>query len=244
MPEGPSIVILKELAEPFIGQTVLEVSGNSKTDIHRILHQKITDIKTWGKHTLICFPGFTLRIHLMLYGSYRINEKKENAAPRLSMKFSNGEWNFYSCSIKFIDGNLNDVYDWTADVMNAQWSAAKARQKLKAVPEMLACDALLDQNIFAGVGNIIKNEVLFRIRVHPESKIGALPAKQLNLLIKEARQYSFDFYEWKKKYELKKHYLVYTKKICPRDGALFIKKKLGKHQRRSFYCDVCQVLYG
>ena len=27
---------------------------------------------------------------------------------------------------------------------------------------MLVCDALLDQNIFAGVGNIIKNEVLYQ----------------------------------------------------------------------------------
>ncbi|MGJ9419020.1 hypothetical protein ACHAC9_14805 [Massilia sp. CMS3.1] len=26
---------------------------------------------------------------------------------------------------------------------------------------------LLDQDIFSGVGNVIKNEVLFRIRVHP-----------------------------------------------------------------------------
>jgi len=53
----------------------------------------------------------------------------------------------------------------------------------------------LDQNIFAGVGNIIKNEVLFRICVHPGSKVGKLPAKQLNALVKEARNYSFDFLE-------------------------------------------------
>ena len=31
----------------------------------------------------------------------------------------------------------------------------------------MVCDALLDQTVFAGVGNIIKNEVLFRTGVHP-----------------------------------------------------------------------------
>ena len=36
-------------------------------------------------------------------------------------------------------------------------------------------DALLDQDVFAGAGNIIKNEVLHRIRVHPESPVGRLP---------------------------------------------------------------------
>ncbi len=64
-------------------------------------------------------------------------------------------------------------------------------------------DALLDQQIFSGVGNIIKNEVLFRIRVHPECVIGNLPPRLLTKLIHQAKIYSFDFLRWKKKYELK-----------------------------------------
>jgi len=79
-----------------------------------------------------------------------------------------------------------------ADVMNDKWDPRKARIKLKELPDMLVCDALLNQEIFAGVGNIIKNEVLFRIRVHPESKVGALPSRKLGEMIKEARNYSFD----------------------------------------------------
>jgi endonuclease-8 len=108
---------------------------------------------------------------------------------------------------------------------------------------MLACDALLDQNIFAGCGNIIKNEVLFRIRVHPESRLGKLPTKQLNALIKEARKYSFDFLQWKKQYVLKKHWLAHTKKTCARCKIPLIKKHLGKTNRRSFFCNKCQVIY-
>jgi endonuclease-8 len=112
------------------------------------------------------------------------------------------------------------------------------------LPEALVCDALLDQTIFAGVGNIIKNEVLFRIRVHPESTIGALPPRKLGELIKQAREYSFDFLEWKKAYVLKKHYQVHTKTTCPRDGnRLTYRKHLGRAQRRAFFCDVCQKLY-
>lgn len=40
----------------------------------------------------------------------------------------------------------------------------KAKAKLKATPDELICDALLEQDIFAGVGNIIKNEILYRVR--------------------------------------------------------------------------------
>ena len=63
------------------------------------------------------------------------------------------------------------------------WDAAAAAWKLRAHPDMLVCDALLVQSIFAGVGNIIKNEVLFRIRLHPLSTIGALPARKLRELV-------------------------------------------------------------
>ncbi|MEO6844963.1 MAG: DNA-formamidopyrimidine glycosylase family protein [Ginsengibacter sp.] len=242
MPEGPSIIIVKEEVQSFIGKKIVKAEGNSKLDIQRLSGQKIIDFKSWGKHFLICFKDFTVRIHFMLFGSYRINEQKE-ATPRLRLIFKNGEINFYACSIKFIEEHLDEVYDWTSDVMSDLWNPKAAKQKLKKIPHTLVCDALLDQNIFTGVGNIIKNEVLFRTRIHPESEVGQLPAKKVNELIKEARDYSFDFLKWKKEYVLKKHWLAYSKKICPRCHIPFIKKHCGKTNRRSFYCENCQVLY-
>jgi endonuclease-8 len=242
MPEGPSIVILKEQVQSFKGKKVLEVDGNSKMDIQRISGLTIIDFKSWGKHFLICFEGFAVRIHFMLFGSYRINEKKE-AKARLFLQFEVGEINFYTCSVQFVEGDVNDVYDWSSDVMNDDFDQEKARLKLKEQPATMACDALLDQSIFAGVGNIIKNEVLFRIRLHPESLIGSVPNHLIDQMIAEARNYSFDFLEWKKAFVLKKHWLAHTKKICPRCNIPFIKKYAGKTKRRSFFCTNCQHLY-
>lgn len=242
MPEGPSILILKENVLPFKGKKIISVAGNTKIDISRLKGQKIIDFKTWGKHFLICFKTFSVRIHLMMFGSYRINEKKDSP-PRLSMVFDTGEINFYTCSVKIIEEDLNDIYDWSADVLSDSWSAPAARKKLKKKPERLVCDVLLDQDIFAGVGNIIKNEVLFRTHIHPLSTVGALPARKLTELIKEAQNYSFDFLKWKRNYELKKHWLAYTKKICPRSHIPFTKEYLGITKRRTFYCTDCQILY-
>jgi endonuclease-8 len=242
MPEGPSIVILKELVKDFKGKRVLEIAGNTKVDFKRFKNQKITDFKSFGKNFFICFRSGSVKIHFMLFGSYRINERKQTPA-RLSLRFKNGELNFYACSVKLIEEDLDNIYDWSADVMNENWSSRKARKKLKELPKTLVCDALLDQNIFAGVGNIIKNEVLFRIKVHPKTRVGELPPRKLTQLIKEARRYSFDFLEWKKKYVLKKHWLVHTMSVCPRDGSRIIKEYLGRTHRRTFFCNVCQVLY-
>jgi hypothetical protein len=146
--------------------------------------------------------------------------------------------------VRFLEGDLDAHYDWSGDVMNAAWDPAAARHKLRARPQALAADALLDQDVFAGVGNIIKNEVLWRIRVHPESTIGALPPRKLGELVRQAREYSFDFLAWKKAFVLKKHYQVHTKQYCPRDGArLSYRKELGEKRRRAFFCEECQVLY-
>lgn len=243
MPEGPSLVILREEVQLFKGKKIELVSGNSKQDIQRLQGQKIVDIKTWGKHFLIVFKNFTVRIHFMLFGSYSINKKKEDRSPRLSLEFKKGEMNFYACSVKFIEEPLDETYDWKADVLSDEWDPKAARKKVKAIPEALVTDLLLDQNIFAGVGNIIKNEVLYRIKVHPESKAGALPPRKLTEMINEARNYSFDFLKWKREYVLRKHWLVHKKGICARDGAKILKEYLGKTNRRTFFCPVCQVKY-
>ena len=242
MPEGPSIVIVKEAVHIFRKKKIIAVSGNSKIDQPRLLNQSVTDFKSHGKHFLICFKGFSLRVHFLLFGSYRINETKE-ATPRLHLKFSKGELNLYACSVKFIEGDINEAYDWTSDVMNEDWDPKSALKKLRQQPEMMACDALLNQEIFAGVGNIIKNEVLYRIKIHPASLCGEIPAPKLRTMTAEARKYSFQFLEWKKKFELKQHWLAHTKKTCLRCDLPLIKEHLGKTNRRTFYCSNCQILY-
>lgn len=244
MPEGPSLVILREQAAAFTGRTIEQVEGNTSIDKSRLVGQRIVALRTWGKHFLIEMPEFSLRVHFLLFGSYRINERKDGP-PRLSLRFTGGdELNFYTCSVKYIEDPLDDVYDWHADVMSAAWKPALALQRLRAAPEALACDALLDQDIFAGVGNIIKNEVLYRIRVHPLSTIGGLPPAKLRALVSEARQYSFDFLEWKKAFVLKQHWLAHRKSHCLRCDLQLTKATLGKTQRKSYFCSNCQALYG
>lgn len=242
--EGPSLVILKEEAKIFVGKEIIAASGALKWNKDVLVGQKIKALKTWGKHFLILLDDYTIRIHYLMFGNYYINSRHPEKVPKLTLEFENGVWNNYNCAAKILDEqDVDKIYDWSSDVMQESWDAAKAKKKLGAKPDLLVCDALLDQAIFSGVGNIIKNEVLYRIQVHPESQIGALPAKVLNHLIREARNYSFDFYEWKKGGALRKHWLAHTKKICTRCNLPFVKKHTGLTPRRSFFCTNCQVLY-
>jgi endonuclease-8 len=241
--EGPSLVILKEETFQFKGHEVLAVKGYADVDHDRILHQKIIDIKTWGKHFLVCFKGFTLRIHFMLFGSYRINDPRKGKNASISLNFSNGEFDGYICKIKILEGKLEAYYDWSLDMLSPKWDPKKVKKILLTYPpELLIGDVLLDANLFSGVGNIIRNEVLYRVRMHPDSVLGAIPTRKLTAMIKQTQVYSFDFLEWKKANQLAKHWEVYSKKKCPL-GHPITKKYTGKTKRRSFICEQCMVKY-
>src|SRR6478672_5902018 len=125
MPEGPSIVILKEEVEKFKNKKVVSVAGNTRLDVGSLKGKTVRDFKSWGKHFLICFDRITVRIHFLLFGSYRINETKPTP-PRLQLNFSNGQCNFYACSVLLIEGALDEIYEWSAVVMNEAWNPKKA----------------------------------------------------------------------------------------------------------------------
>jgi len=242
MPEGPSIVLLKEQAGPFTGRFIRTASGNAKLDLARLPGCRILSLRSFGKQFLIETPELTVRIHLLMFGSFRINERADKP-PRLLLTFARGELSFYACSVRYLEQPLEELYDWRSDVLSDAWDSRLALKRLRAQPDTLVCDALLDQTIFAGAGNIIKNEVLFRIRVHPLSRVGALPPAKLRELVREARQYSFDFLYWKRRFQLRAHWLAHNKSVCPRDHIKYQRGYLGERQRRSFWCERCQRRY-
>ncbi|WP_415327696.1 endonuclease [Chryseobacterium sp. MMS23-Vi53] len=244
MPEGPPILLMKEDLQKFAGEKVIDVKGNSLQDNHGVKDHILREIKTFGKQTFLIFDTVNIRIHLLMFGSYSLFEKKDQQDNlRLGLVFKNGGMYFYTCNVKLVNDDFLANIDWEADVMSDEWNPAKAEKKLKSNPKMMACDALMDQDIFSGVGNIIKNEALFRIGIHPESLIENLPQKKLEELIAEARNYSFDFKKWKKANVLKKNFQIYHQKICPKCGLEIIEKETGKGKRTSFFCAKDQKLY-
>ncbi|RDV16560.1 endonuclease [Pontibacter diazotrophicus] len=243
MPEGPQIIFLKEQAEQFTGQLVLEPTGNAKDiPLNEIAGQALTAIKTHGKALFFCFPHVTIRIHLMLFGKYAINGKL-NRELRLGLAFETGEINFYACDCRLIRGSLDELYDWSTDVMHVSFDPDKALEKLYSKPNRLICDGLLDQDILAGVGNGIKNEVLFRRQVHPESIVGEIPELELRKLLAACVAFCFEYLDWKREGAEVQHWQVYRQKQCPRDRIPLRKEKIGKTGRSCYFCDKCQKLY-
>jgi endonuclease-8 len=247
--EGPSLYLAAKQLKPFKGKTVLSVSGNSKIEKERILKKEVKSIFSWGKHLIIQFDEFALRTHFLLFGAFEatINDSvltgdyKRSYTPRLQLNFENGDIKLFNCSVKFLETkNAKASYDFTIDIMSPKWSSDKAFDVTSSKPNAEIADILLDQEIFAGVGNIIKNEVLWRVHIHPETKVNDIPPSKLTELIAETKKFSLLFYKWRKVFLLRKHLDIYQKSICPRCGAKVKREKTGKRKRISYFCPVCQ----
>lgn len=247
--EGPSLFLAAEQLKPFKGNIVLQVSGNTKIDKERFAGKKIIDIFSWGKHLVFQFDTFALRVHFLLFGSFEaiIKGKKvtgdyprKERPIRLQLLMKNGQIDLYSCSLKFIESpEAKKNYDYTVDIMSPQWNPEKAIRLIQKHQKEQIGDVLLDQTIFAGVGNIIKNEVLFLTKIQPDALVKNI--KNLDKILATAKFFSLQFYKWRKRFELKKHYQVYRKSVCPICQSKLIKKWTGKRNRVSYYCSQCQL---
>jgi endonuclease-8 len=73
------------------------------------------------------------------------------------------------------------------DVLAPDFDAGRIAQSLAAVPDRGLGDALLDQHLVAGIGNIFKSEACFAARVDPWRAIADLGDDELRAVLDAAR---------------------------------------------------------
>ena len=166
MPEGPSLLLLKHQLAPFKGKVVKKAGGYGPMPTAWINGRKLKDILSWGKHLLFVFPNGAVRVHLGLFGDILINKRKKvNRA--FYLEFAKGEINGYVTKAIKLPKSYKEIYDWRTDIMSPEFDKAYVRKLLKEYTGKTIADVLLDQQVFTGVGNIIRIESLYRAGIHP-----------------------------------------------------------------------------
>ena len=250
--EGPSIHLAAEQLRPFVGRRILRASGNSRIGIERLNRRVVRDVFAWGKHLILQFDTFALRVHFLLWGTFAATVRgrsvtgdyRRTGPPRLVLAFTNGDITIWSASLRFLEtAHARELYDFSADVLSETWNPRAALRKTRRHADAEIADVLLDQNIFAGVGNIIKNEVLYRTRTSPFTPVRALPPRRLRAIVADARVFSFRFLDLRRRFQLKKNLQVYGRGACERCGGKINRKVHGSRARRSFFCQNCQLAW-
>jgi len=243
--EGPLLRVITENLIELKGKKAVSSSGNAKIKMEVIEGKEIEDVFYRGKNLFIKFSDFSIKLHFLMAGSYRLNEEKEGAKPRISLVFNDGMFNFYGGTVKIISNDeVEKLYDEEVDITSDNWNLEKVFNLALKKDKKLICDVLLDQNIFAGVGNIIKNEALFMAKIHPLSIIGKIPNQKLKELVLKTREFSMLFYEAiKKGKKFGSYFNIYGKEQCSNNKDKVISQTTGKKKRISFFCPSYQILY-
>lgn len=241
MPEGPSILYLANQLKAFEGRIVTAAGGYGKMPTDWLKRKKLLHIKTWGKHLLLEFNTGTVRVHLMLFGDVLINERKKVNAS-FYIHFGKDEVNGYVVKAEKLEGPPEEFYDWRTDILHKSFSAAwvvKLMQQHSAKP---IHEVLMNQDIFTGVGNKIRNEALYRAGIHPFSITAAIPSAKQKRLVSEVRKYARIFYKELQKHGTNKSFGVYQQEFAA-DGSEVTLMILKKEKRKLYVSESRQKLY-
>ncbi len=141
-----------------------------------------------------------------------------------------------------LEGTPNEVYDWRTDILHKDFDPAHIKDLLKKQAHKTIDDVLMDQQLFTGVGNKIRNEALYRAGLHPLSITGKIPAAKITCLIKEVVQYARIFYNELQKKGANKKFAVYQQEYAA-DGSEVIMQVLPKTKRKIYFSEHKQTLY-
>ena len=271
MPELPEVeTVRNSLKEIILNKRIIDIVirydkiiENVTPDEFRcsLIGQEIIDIKRRGKYLIFELTDYYLISHLRMEGKFfdytdldygkhdhiififddfnlRYNDTRKFGRMDLFKK----DVDIYKCKpLANVgpDANTNDA--------STNYLASKFKHINKPVKE-----ALLDQSIMSGLGNIYVDEVLFMARLHPESKTSNLDLDDIKK-IKEAsvavlnKAISMGGTTIKSFAASHNHtglfqneLLVHTKDTCPECGSKIKKIRVGG--RGTYFCPNCQKI--
>ena len=147
--------------------------------------QTIDKVEARGKWLLVHFSGGgILASHLLMNGRwhiYRRGERWQLAHIHMRIVIENEQYQAIGFRVpvarmhtqQSLDRDLR-VAVTENDLLHKEFDAAAALERLRSRPDEAIADALLDQSVLAGVGNVFKSEICFVNGLNPFRAVGTL----------------------------------------------------------------------
>ena len=167
-----------------------------------ITGRTITSVEAQGKHLLIHFgpppSPLTLRTHMRMSGSWHIYRPGEKwQLPRRDARIVLETADYIAVGFnvpvaEFLDATQfarqEDLKRIGPDLLGDTFDEDEAIRRLVARGAQPIADALLNQRVVAGIGNVYKSETLFIERLHPATPATAIGEAELRALLRTARR--------------------------------------------------------
>ena len=205
MPEGDTIYrAARTLQRALAGKTVVRFESmlpalDRVHDDAPITGRTIEQVHASGKHLLMQFSGdLVLRTHMRMNGSWHIYRPGERwQRPRGDMRVLIATADFEAVGFnvpvaEFIPvrgiAQHKELRRLGPDVLSKTFVPEEAVRRLRERADTAVADALLNQRVLAGLGNVYKSEILFMCRVNPFTSVGPLDDSTLASIVETARR--------------------------------------------------------
>lgn len=159
----------------------------------------VEEVWSEGKHLLMRFSGgLVLRTHMRMNGSWHLYRPGERwRRPRSAMRLVLETADFVAVAFDVPVAELLDARRLEKhpelralgpDLLKDDFDAVEAAKRLRAQADAEAGEALLNQRVMAGIGNVFKSEILFACGVNPFLPVRALTEEQVTKLITTSRK--------------------------------------------------------
>ena len=169
------------LAGQVLTRTDLRVPRFATADLSG---QVVREVVARGKHLLVRTDGdVTVHSHLGMDGAWRLYEPGERWRGRdfevrgvleTNRRVAVGH-RLRRLEVVRTSAEAEVLPDLGPDVLGPDWDAAEATRRLIASPEREVGDALIDQSVMAGPGNVYRSEVCFLAGIDPRIPVASLP---------------------------------------------------------------------
>ena len=248
--EGPQIHLYARTLFPrVLGQTLTAAEGERADRVAHLVGSRLEEVVPLGKRLWLRFGGFPeerLTLHCLMFGDVRLNRDRDK---RLTLRLwfeGEGERNradLYLGAAKVVPAAELAKVPATRDLMHPDADPAATLAELAdRTPQRAVGDALLDQEWFPGLGNVIRIEALFEAGVHPDRSLASLTAAERRAIAAGVRRVADEFYAAVAERGDHAHPTrrVHKGKVCPVCGADLKKEKLGENARTAWWCPACQ----
>jgi endonuclease-8 len=207
--------------------------------VERLDGRTLLGVEAVGKNLLLRFEdGVVLRSHLRMSGRWQVRARgtKLFGRPWLVLRGAEREAVLWNGPVLELDDRA--VRRLGPDILADPPDLDAMIANLRRDPPRAIGDALLDQRLVAGVGNVWKAEALWEARVSPWRAVGEVSDEELRAVFQAAHELMTASVETGRERRL-----VYNRagRGCRRCGTPIEARGQGDDNRTAYWCATCQA---
>jgi endonuclease-8 len=244
VPEGDSLHRAAQRLQVLVGERVEVEAPHPRAAVkglaERLDGRRLERVEAVGKNLLLRFEGgLVLRSHLRMKGRWRVERRGTTRAgkPWLVVRGAEHEAVLWNGAVLELVG-ARGAPRLGPDILGEWPDYETMLARLRSDPGRELGDAILDQRLVAGIGNLWKVEALWEARVSPWRRVGEMDDAELRTVLEAAHALMRTALDGPRPQRR-----VYRRagRPCPRCGGIVRSAPQGDHARTAYWCPACQV---